>query len=97
MGGLVQAIHGDTYGVAVSSGMATTPDKVFSTGAMEQHLDAHTRDRYTLGFITDVYDLARIEQHLRGCISCRAALETESDFVKAIRPISSGIANSELQ
>ena len=50
-----------------------------------QHLDAHTRDRYTLGFITEEQELARIQTHLKGCIDCREALKTESDFAKAVR------------
>jgi hypothetical protein len=57
---------------------------------MEQHLDAHTLDRYTLGFINDKDDLARIEKHLRGCSACKRYLENESDFVRAIRPIATG-------
>ena len=51
----------------------------------DQHLDAHTRDRYTLGFITDEKELGRIHTHVRSCTDCRRALETESDFARAVR------------
>jgi hypothetical protein len=50
-----------------------------------QHLDAHTRDRYTLGFITDEQELGRIQTHVKSCTDCRQALETESDFARAVR------------
>ena len=50
-----------------------------------QHLDAHTRDRYTLGFITDEQELARIQTHVGSCTDCLQALKTESDFVRAVR------------
>jgi hypothetical protein len=50
-----------------------------------QHLDAHTRDRYALGFISDEHELARIQTHVKSCTDCRQALETESDFARAVR------------
>ena len=55
------------------------------TREYNQHLDAHTRDRYTLGFITDEQDLGRIKTHLTSCNDCRHAVETESDFALAVR------------
>jgi hypothetical protein len=50
-----------------------------------QHLDAHTRDRYTLGFITDEQELTRIQAHVNSCTDCLQALEKESDFARAVR------------
>jgi hypothetical protein len=71
----------------VLSGMATAVNDIFPETNMEQHLDAHTLDRYTLGFVNDKDELARIETHLRACSTCKRSLENESDFVKAIKPI----------
>jgi hypothetical protein len=50
-----------------------------------EHLDAHTLDRYNLGFITDEQELGRIQAHVKSCTDCRQALETESDFARAVR------------
>jgi hypothetical protein len=51
----------------------------------ERHLDRHTLDRYILGFINDKADLARIQEHLDQCCSCKHAMQANNGFVEAVR------------
>jgi hypothetical protein len=49
------------------------------------HISDHDLERYHLGMVTDVSELAQIEEHVLGCSACAVQAEEAADYVDAIR------------